>query len=185
MIWARKVALALLSVLGVLGLVWAGCAAKSPEEEVAKLRSRYTARVNGFFVQSTPVEPMEAAVPEGEEGETEAPEPATDEALDEEAVAEPVEVVHNVHLDILIQHDSNERLPGITLDITMVDSAKAEKASWKLWVDTSGIAKATGTQISHVLEDAPYEEGDGFNVEVRPVPEAERGDYQEFASAGG
>ncbi len=158
-----------------LVLVLAGCEAKSPEEKVASLRARYKAQMNGFVVQEEPVVMEVAEV--AADGPGAAP----------EAPAEPLEPVvrQKVLLDILVQHDSNERLPGVTLDISMVDAAKNEKGHWRLWVDTSKLQKATKTQLSHVLEDVDYVEGDGFSVEVRhPVPPAERGEYKEFAPAG-
>jgi hypothetical protein len=95
-----------------------------------------------------------------------------------------VEVREKVRLDILIQHRSAEKLPGITLDISMVDSAEVEKGHWQVWFDTSEVTKATVTQFTHMLEEVGYEEGDGFFVEVRhPIPVEERGDYREFSEA--
>ncbi len=45
--------------------------------------------------------------------------------------------------------------------------------------------KANVTQYTHVLEDVPYEEGDGFFAEIRhPVPAEERHLYREFSTAG-
>jgi len=93
-----------------------------------------------------------------------------------------IEVFEKVRLDILIQHRSREKLPGLTLDISMVDSAEMEKGHWRVWFDTSDVTKATVTQFTHILEEVGYEEGDGFFVEVRhPIPVEERGDYREFA----
>ncbi len=92
-------------------------------------------------------------------------------------------VSQNAHLDLIVQHDADEMLPGITVEISMVDSAQQEKGRWQLWVDTSGLRKANQLQLTHVLEDVPYVEGDGFAAEVRvPVPAAERGNYREFDS---
>lgn len=159
-----------------LVLVLAGCEAKSPEEKVASLRARYKAQMNGFVVQEEPVVVEVTEVAAGAPG-AEAEEAAT-------APSAPV-MRQKILLDILVHHDSNERLPGVTLDISMVDAAKNEKGHWLLWVDTSKLQKATKTQLSHVLEDVDYVEGDGFSVEVRhPVPAAERGEYKEFAPAG-
>ncbi len=158
-----------------LALALAGCEAKSPEEKVAGLRARYKAQMNGFVVQEEPVVVDVAEVVEGSPGG------GADAAT--EAVT-PV-MRQKILLDILVQHDSNERLPGVTVDISMVDAAKTEKGHWRLWVDTSKLQKANKTQLSHVLEDVDYTEGDGFFVEVRhPVPPEERGEYKEFAPAG-
>ncbi len=155
-------------------LALAGCAEKSPLEKMMENRARYSARLNGFYVQAQPLVAEVVADAETEAGEETA---AVEEA--------PVEIVQNAHLDILVQHDSSVKLPGITLDITQVDVAKSQKGHWRMWVDTSRVEKANPTQYSYVIEGVDYVEGDGFNVEVRHlVPEAERGEYQEFANVG-
>ncbi len=167
----------------VLSVYLVGCAPKSPEEKVAQLRSRYKARLNGFIVQREPVEEMSAALEEVPETPIEAA-----EGLEAEEVAEvesmTAPVGQKILLDVLIQHDSTERLPGLTVDVSMVDPGKQEKEHWRVWFDTSGMAKATPTQFTHILEGVAYEEGDGFSAEVRhPVPAEERSEYREFASA--
>ena len=157
------------------------CVARSPEEKVAWLRSLYKATVNpgGFIVQEEPMEEAELA-PEEALGALEG------EAVEGEEGEEPVEatpVEQKILLDILIQHDSPEKLPGITVDISMVDASEQEKGHWRVWFDTSKIPKATPTQFTHILEGVAYEEGDGFNVEVRDdVPPEERSEYREFSS---
>ena len=119
------------------------------------------------------------------EGEPEAEAATTDDAEELAEEPMPVEIVQNAHLDILVKHDSFEKLPGVTVDIVQVDGDLNEKGRWLLWVDTSNVERANPTQYSHVLEDIDYVEGDGFTVEVRhPVPEAERGDYREFENLG-
>ena len=77
--------------------------------------------------------------------------------------------------------------PGATAEqVEQFITNKVEKAAWKIWVDTAGLPKANQKQVSHILEDVDYQEGDGFSAEIRhPVPEAERGDYREFSGAGG
>ena len=98
-------------------------------------------------------------------------------------LASDIELAQMIRLDVLIQHRSEERLPGITVDISMIDSSQAEKGHWRVWFDTSDVTKATVTQFTHVLEDVGYEEGDGFFLEVRhPVPVEERGEYREFST---
>jgi hypothetical protein len=164
-------------------LVWSsGCAEESPEDRVAKLRARYKAELNGFIVRAQPLEEFFG-------GEMAGKEMAEEEGMElgpesgEEVAETPVQVRQDVLLDILLQHDSTERLDGVTLDIHMVDPSQREKGHWLLWVDTSTLEKATHIQFTHVLEDSPYEEGDGFAVEVRhPIPVEERGDYREFAA---
>jgi hypothetical protein len=155
------------------------CSPASPEEQIAQLRSRYEARVNGFYVTAEPLVVEAMVEPEASEEET-----AGEDAVEGEDVEEPEMVVsQNAHLDLIVQHDADEMLPGITVEISMVDSAQQEKGRWQLWVDTSGLRKANQLQLTHVLEDVPYVEGDGFAAEVRvPVPAAERGNYREFDS---
>ena len=159
-----------------------GCGAKSPEEKVAKLRSFYSARLNGFILNEEPIVPEvpELAVVEVTEDGTEG------EAVEEVAIdpMPAIEVAQTVQLDVLIQHRSEERLPGITLDISMVDSGQVEKGHWRVWFDTSEVIKATVTQFTHILGDVGYEEGDGFFLEVRhPVPVEERSEYREFSTS--
>ena len=166
----------------IFGVLISGCAEKSPADKVAEMRGLYSARLNGFILEE---EPVVTEVPELEvveiidDGTVDGVEPGVD--LEEMAV---VEVEEKVRLDILIQHRNDENLPGITVDISMVDSAEVEKGHWRVWFDTSEVTKATVTQFTHILEDVRYEEGDGFFVEVRhPVPAEERGEYREFATA--
>lgn len=166
-------------------LLLAACGG-SPEDKVARLRGMYAARLNGFIVQQPAAEPDAMAEEMAEEASAE--EAAGAEEAAEGEMAEEVEMPPanpDILLDILIQHDSPELLPGITVDISLADGASNEKASWKVYFDTSTVKKANVTQYTHVLEDVPYEEGDGFFAEIRhPVPAAERGEYREFASGG-
>ena len=154
------------------------CAPKSPEERVAAARGSYRATLNGFVVQ-------EEVVGAGETVEGGEMEPAaTEEPVAEgEEMPEP-EVIQNVLVDILVQHDSYELLSGVTVEIWQVDASEETKGHWQLWVDTEGLPKATATQVGHVLEDVSYEDGDGFAAEIRLVPEGERGDYREYSEAG-
>ena len=171
-------------ILVVLVMVAMGCAQKSPEEKVAELRSRFTAKLNGFIVQEQPeVEAMGGELEATEITEEVAAEEVVASDMDAEMPAEvPLVVTQNVLLDVLLQHDNVEKLAGITVDISMVDSELVEKGHWRVWFDTSDLAKANMSQQTHVLEDVDYVEGDGFSVEVRtPIPENERTDYQEFA----
>jgi hypothetical protein len=173
--------LGIASILSMWVLL-AACGQKSPEERVAAIRSQYSARLNGFILEEEPVVtevPELEAVEIAETDDSEEPEVV---GLEEEMVAEP-EVIQKVRLDILIQHRSDERLPGVTVDISMVDSQQNEKGHWRVWFDTSNVAKATVTQFTHILEDVGYEEGDGFFVEVRnPIPPDERSEYREFSN---
>ena len=172
--------------LGVcaLMLILTACGGGTPEERVARTRGMYSARLNGFLVQA-PAEREPMAEEATEEG-AEAMEP---EAEAEGEMAEEMEPAPpanpNILLDILIQHDSPEILPGITVDISMADPEGNQKGAWKVWFDTSKMLKANVTPYTHVLEDVPYVEGDGFFAEIRhPIPVEERGEYKEFSTAG-
>lgn len=178
------------AALALASLTMTACAPKSHEERVAGLRSYYKAKVIGFIVKAQPAPEMPAEPMDAEEGFAAAAEEAAaaEFAEGEELAAEEQEVPvkQDVAIDILLQHDSPEKLPGITLDIEMVDSNKQTKNSWRVWVETAKLPKATGTQFTHLLEDVDYVEGDGFSVEVRsPVPPEERGEYREFAAPAG
>lgn len=152
------------------------CTPKSPEDEVAEIRALYKAKLNGFIIEEEPI-----AVPEVEVEEVGDP-----EAVEEAPVVEPPPVHQRVRLDLLIQHDSYDLLPGVTVDISMGDSAGEEKDHWRVWFDTSEVGKASVTQFTHVLEDIAYKEGYGFYAEVRnPIPVEERNEYREFAEASG
>ena len=181
----RLLAVTAVVLVGVFTL--AACTPASPEERVAEMRSRFEARVNGFYVQAEPqvVEPEVdvelgegEAVPADEAGDGE-------EGVDAEIMDEEVTMVQNASLDLILQHDNTEMLPGITVEIIMADANEQEKGHWQLWVDTSTLRKANQLQLVHVLEDVPYVEGDMFAAEIRsPIPPEERGNYQEFTSAG-
>lgn len=187
----RPRTLLLPAVAAAAALAAAGCAPESPEERVAELRSRYTAELNSFVIEETPLvpEPMEGMEEgAGEEGageeETAPEEPAAGEeemAEGEEEPLEPVPTRKDAVLDILIQNRAVEPLPGITLDIGLVNADKDTKETYRVWMDTSDLQKGRGQTYFHTLLDVPYEEGDAFYVEVRhPVPPAERGEYREF-----
>lgn len=91
-------------------------------------------------------------------------------------------VKQSVLLDLVVSHDSPEKLPGITLDLTQTGADRQEKRRWRVWVDTSGIEPGPGRQVSHDLGTVELAPGDRFAVEVRhPVPAAERDGYREFS----
>ncbi len=166
-----------------------GCASKTPLEQALESRAAYKANLNSFFVRETPL--VDAAA-EAEVVEAEADDEAVEEAV-EEAVGEdgePLEVEvptrTDAVLDIIVQHDTADPLPGVTLDITMVDGERNEVGHWTVYVDTEGLPKANQRPVTHILEGVDYEEGYGFNVEVRDgIPPAEYGDYQELSGLGG
>ncbi len=174
------------ALVAVALIILGGCASKSPLEQLEENRSRYSAEVNGFFVQETPVVAEVDPMAEGDGEATEAEEEAGDGTDEMDAEPPAVEVVQNVHLDLIVKHDSFEQLAGVTVDIVQVDSNENEKGHWRLWVDTANVPRANPTQYSHVIEDVDYVDGDGFFVEVRqPIAEADRGDYREFDGLDG
>lgn len=168
-------------------LLLAACGG-SPEDKVARLRGMYSARLNGFIVQQPAAEPEAMGEEMAEASATGEAAAMAEEAVEGDAeMAEEVEMPPanpDILLDILIQHDSPELLPGVTVDISLADGTGNEKASWKVYFDTSTVKKANVTQYTHVLEDVPYVEGDGFFAEVRhPVPAEERGQYRELSGS--
>jgi hypothetical protein len=151
------------AIAAVAGLVALGCGGGQATDRVEVVRSRYTASLNSFAVEQTPLATASTAVVQGE----------------------PVPIRQDVLLDILIQSRSEEPLAGLTLDVTQVDGEQREKGHYRIWVSTAGIGKGRGQSVSHRLEGVDYREGDGFHVEVRhPVPLAERGLYRELAAGG-
>lgn len=173
----------LLGIVAAVLVLVAGCTKQSPEERIAAVRSYYGAELNGFLVTETP---LDAAVvpPAGEEEGVEAPstEPGGGSEASEMEPAPPPPLRTVILLDLLVHHSSTERLPGITVDVSMVDSQRVEKGHWQIWVETADLAKATHKQVSEEVEVDDYEEGDGFFAEVRhPIPPAERSEYREFS----
>jgi len=166
-----------------VALMVTGCQQKSPIEQMEWERAKYEASLNAFVAKPVDVapEPTDSdadAAGEEEVGEIDGELAA---ALAAEAVTGPVE--SNILLDFVLRTDSDDRLPGITLDVTMGNAA-GEKERWTVWVDTSELGRGTGTQMIHELKGVMYEEGDGFHVEVRhPIPEEERTTYREYADA--
>lgn len=187
-----------------LVVLWTnGCEQKSHEERVSELRSRYSAELNGFVVREVPeVVDVEVVDPEQETSEAlEETEEAAEEVLDQTEGVEDVtgeegeagtdlipedaieEVQKDVILDVMVRHRASEMLPGVTLDVSQADAEGNEKATYKVWVDTSDLPMGTPQQVNEILEDVDYQEGDGFFVEIRhPVPPEERGEYREFSS---
>ncbi|MGH9379872.1 MAG: hypothetical protein ACRD2Z_04585 [Thermoanaerobaculia bacterium] len=182
-----------LAVFGLLLLL--GCRSETFEQRVERLRRGYTISSSGFVVKRAP-EP--AAAPEGAGAEVTvtAEGAAAEEAAGPEAAEGAVEqedgivvedlplapVLQDVTLDLLVRNDNvADRLPGLTLDIALVDAAGNEKDRRRVWIDTSEIARGPGVQLSHDLEDVELAEGDTFHVEMRsPVPAEERAEYREF-----
>lgn len=166
--------------LTVSGLTVVGCQPSSPLDRVEAQRAQYTAELQSFILEQQPVEAPEAS----QETQPAAPvndvaKPAGEET--EEVATEP-EVQTNVVLDILISTEG-EPLPGISVDYEQVDAEHNVKDRRVLYIETPNLVTGVGVQVSSVVEDVDYQEGDGFNVSVRsPVPEAEQSKYRELAS---
>lgn len=192
---------ALLAV-GAAGVaLWISCAPRDPMERIAEARAGYRAELTGFYAKQVELAPepedvllleegaaAEEATAEQEVAAEEATDTAEEEAAAAEGEAEAIEVPTrtDVVLDVLVARDGNTELPGLTLDITLVDAGEREKGHWLWWVETAGMPKGDQRQFPHVLEDVDYVEGDGLHVEVRdPVPASERGDYREFREGTG
>lgn len=176
------IALSLCLTLAVL----VGCAEVPPEERVSRARSRYEASLNGFIVQQRPIVDADVPVagPDAESGAVASDEGAGDAEVMAETAEAPIDLNQDVLLDIVIRHDSFEKLDGITVDISMADGDR-DLQVWRVWFDTSGIDKGPGVQFSHTLEDVDYLPGYGFSAEIRyPVPPEDRSEYREFADLG-
>lgn len=193
----------------IIALAAVGCAAGTPEEQVALTRASYTVELNSFRVLE-PEPPAEEAA-EGTEGEEAADNAADESAADEsasddgaadagdgeggdgdgegaegedEAAAGPV----NVRFDIFILYRperSRDTLDQLTIDITHADSAQQEKAVIHHTVDVSGMIKGDSRQADFVLEGIEFEEGDIFAASVASGVPADLSKFPEFAAAGG
>ena len=137
----------------------------TPEEQVEAKRAGYNAVLTSWTVIQNPSVGVSA---DGEE-------------VDVDDSATPQEVRTEVLLDILVSTEVEGSLPGLTVDLTHVDSEEVEKSRRTLWIDTGSVSKGSGVQISHVLADVDYATGDMFHVEIRvSVPPQERSAYREF-----
>lgn len=179
-----------------LAATLAACAEQSPEERVTALRAEYEAELNSFQVIEEPIAPAPATAPVEEAA---AAPPGTEPTAGDEEIAPPIgaataepepaaadpEVRQDVLLDIVVHNRSDDRLPGLTLDVEQADAQRVAKTSYRIYVDTSNIAPGSRGAVSHRLEDVDYVEGDGFNVQVRQtiLPE-QREEYRELSEAG-
>jgi hypothetical protein len=165
-----------------------------PADRIETVRALYRAEVTGFVVErpagaapaapaSAPTEtaalatsaPVDAAAPPGT-----APSPTGDEAS---GLVAPPAAAADVRLDVQLSHSPGDELSGLTLEVSLLDTAGAEKEHYRIWVDAAGMAGGE-KKVSYQLEDVPYVEGDRFVASVRsPVPTAERNLYKEFPVA--
>lgn len=191
-----------LAVAG-LALAFSACPKKSPEARVIEARGNYSLQPTGFLVRELETE---AVTPEeaGEEvavaaeaaasaeavavaAEAAAEEAAEGEVLDEETAIPQGPRSVEVMFDLLVRFNSSaDALPGITVEIVQNDASQNEKAKYLEWVETEGLRKGEARQVPIRLEVENYEDGDEFSVEWNEfVPPEKRGDYREFAEAGG
>jgi len=167
-------------------LVVSACSQPTGAERVAQQRAEYTATLNGFTVRETPLEPVMEEPMEGEETADDAM--AADDAMEGESMDDEMmmpEVRQDVLLDIVLEKNGrSDGLEGITVDVAHVDASESEKTHFRIYVETGGLVNGSSTQVTHVLEDVDYEEGDGFSAEVRQnVDPNTRSDYREFNDA--
>ena len=154
-----------------------GCTKQTPEERIVGLRSHYTAELNSF-IATTQTPPLPEPMDETEGME----EDEISGEIEEEDLAPTGPLLTDVLLDVIVMHDANENLAGITLDVTQAGPDGKEKGNYRFYIETSNLARGQQSQVNNVWEDVDYQDGDGFYVEVRRgVPAAERGDYQEFS----
>ena len=157
-----------ISAVAALSLLVACGPELTPEEEIDLARSHFEVQLTSWTVIQEPAAPDQSA-----EGEVSA-----------DSVAEPIEVVTEILLDILVSMDVDDPgLEGVTIDLTQVDSEMNEKARHTLWIEKPPTSRATGSQLARTLENVDYAPGDMFHVEVRvPVPADQRSEYREFDS---
>lgn len=166
---------------------FAACKQLTPAEKVSKLRSEYSAELNSFTIRETPMTGAmgeEGMMDEGMEGEAMGDEAVGDQ-MDEgmDAMAMDVPTRKDAVLDIVLRKEGGtDRLPGITVDIYQVGPDEQQKATYRVYVDTSRLNPGSRKAVSDVLEDVDYSEGDGFAVEIRgAVPPEMYPEYQEYA----
>ena len=171
-----------------LSLLLSACTPPTVDE----MRAGYKVELNGWVPQpmQAPEASMDDAVTEeAAEAAAASTESAEGEGAEGEAAAEaepagPAEVPTDILFDLVVRFNGLEALPGITVDLVHVDSAQQRKNVYRHWIDTSSMLKGEPLQESFKLEGVPFVEGDAFAAEmVAVVPEADRGEYREYAGA--
>ena len=164
-------------------LLAGACSQQSPEERIEALRAQYDVELTSFSVNDqplvTPAEDEEAAEP----GEV----TAEAETAEQVAAAPPPEIptTTQVLLDILVTSEADDGLPGLTVEVEQVGADGSVKMERTLWLDVSQVSRGSGAQITELIEDVDYQDGDAFAVSIRsPVPPADRGAYREFGNVG-
>jgi hypothetical protein len=166
-------------------LAFTGCAEKSPEEQIAKIRSEYEIQLNNWKIVAPVVEEVDMeAMAEGEEaapaeGEDTPVEGEEAMAEGEEIAAEPASV--NINFDIVVHFRGRTPLAGLTVDITHANAAEQDKAVFHQWVETQGIGKGNPGQVAFVLEGVAFEEGDLFAAVIAAGVPTDLSAYREFS----
>jgi hypothetical protein len=181
-----------LLVAAGLVLPFATACGPTAAEQMEARRASYDVRLNGFVALEAPLggptaagEPAAAAgTASPVAGEATVGGRATGDTTDPLVVGgNPlVPTRRDVSLDLLVRHDAAEALPGITVDVSQSNEGAAEKAHFRLWLDTSGVARGQEVALRHRLEGVELTPGDRFTVGVvSPVPQEHRSAYREFA----
>ncbi len=166
----------LLPLLGVALAAAAGlaCSRKSPADKIAEVRNQYTVQ-DARPQKQNPIgdaSAMDVALSEGEEAR-------------EAGTAAPAQAARptSILFDVVLSFRGSQSLPGITLDITHTDAQGRTKEVRRQYVETPKMTNSGVLQQGFVLDNLQYEEGDGFQVDVRSfIPVEERGEYREFAA---
>ncbi len=148
-----------LALAALMALSSLACSDSWGAGRVAALRAHYRANLVGFMVL-----PGAAA---------QAP----------SAAAAGAPVASDLELRIQIQHDSPEKLAGLTLEVQRLgpDGDDVERQHERLWVDVSAIEAGPGGEVRATLRGVPYVPGERLHVFVRQsVPASERAAYREF-----
>lgn len=193
-----KVLLCSVVLLVLGGLV--ACTPSSPEEKVAATRTQYMVTLNAFFPQEPPVEEtMPELLDAGDEeegasidlvamepvdGDTEGVDGDADSMAVDENVVDSGPKTVGILLDLVVRFDGTDPLDGLTLDISQADPFEKEKATFRHYIELGSMVKSETKQVSFVLEDVDYVDGDLFSVNLREVvAPGDRAEYREFAAA--
>jgi len=142
----------------LVGMPLLACSASRGADRVAALRLHYRANLVGFMV-------LPAANTQGQ------------------APLSGAGLSSDLELRIQIQHDSPEKLPGLTLEVQRLgpDGDDVERQHGRVWVDVSAIEAGPGGEVRATLPAVPYVPGERLHVFVRQiVPASERAAYREF-----
>ena len=181
-------------------LLAVACKRESVAERAERLRAGYGVQLDGYVVheqqaatllpeeaplaEATPTPAPFGARPAGAAAASGDADPAVPPVQPNDLTGAPRDVV----LDLVIRRarggegQDDERLPGLTVDISHVGADGAEKGHHHAYLAVSGIAPGASALRKHVLEQVDFTAGDRFEVAVvSPVPADRRGEYREFS----